>query len=179
MNAAATCWRFVVAAAVARFLVVAEPAVEVRAVRAVLAASPRAAAAFEDAARDAAVRLEGVGCSVSSPEAAAASFEAEAFAAVPFAAAPFADAPFAAAAFAAVERGVFAVLVDFAVPDDPDDAEALARGSAVDAASCSSVSDAGRAVEFPRSADTPVPVPSGASSSCSEGETEVTKTTYQ
>ncbi|WP_188741566.1 hypothetical protein [Agromyces bauzanensis] len=184
MKAAATCRRFADVAAVARFLAVGEVAVVGRAVRAVLAASPREAAAFDDAARDAAVRLEGVGSSVSSPDAAGFtpfdSGDAPAAPVAPdFFAAAFAAVPSAAAAFAAVERGVFAGFVDFAPPDAADDVEAFARSEPVGAESCCSVSRAGRASEVPRSADTPVPVPSGASSSYSEGETEVTKTTYQ
>ncbi len=199
VNAAATCWRFVVVEPVERFLVVAELAVDARDVRADFAASPLAAAAFDDAARDAGVRFEGVGASgwssdagaVFAPSDAAGAVAdpfaadplAAAFGAVPFAAAAFAAVPFVAAAFAVVDLG-FVDLVDFAVPDFavPEvaaDVEALGRRGAAGRASFCSPSDAGRATEVPRSADTPVPVPPGVSSSCSEGETEVTNTTYQ
>ena len=65
--AAATCWRLAEVAAVARLLDEVDPA-ELRAVRAVLAASPLVAAAFEEAARDAAFRFDAEGFSAASPE---------------------------------------------------------------------------------------------------------------
>jgi hypothetical protein len=96
-------------------------------------------------------------------------FEAAGFAwpactAAVFAAAAFADAAFAAADFAAVG---FAA-ADFA-----------AAGFAV-AARCGRLDDsAAEPEEDPRRSDAPVSVPSAASSSFSERETEVTQTTYQ
>lgn len=132
MIAAATCWRFA-DVDVARPRVVDEPAAGVRVERAAFAASPRTAAAFDEAARDAAVRFD------------APCFAVVSSAASSFVAADFAAAAFAEAAFAAVDRG------DFAVRADPAAPEPLALG-------------AGRATDDPRSADTPVPVPSGVSS---------------
>ncbi|WP_448810518.1 hypothetical protein [Agromyces bauzanensis] len=133
MIAAATCCRFV-DTGVARPRVVEEFAADVRVERAVFAASPRVAAAFDDAALDAAVRFDGADSSVASA-AEAALGEAALFEAAPFAAAPF----------AAVERGVLAARAGLPA------LESFALG-------------AGRAADDPRSADTPVPVPSGASS---------------
>ena len=125
VSAAATrwLWRFVDAAAAARLRAAGVAAAEVREVRAAFAASPRAAAAFDEAARDAALRFDGVGACVSASDAPAAA------AAAPFAA-PLA-VPFAAPPFAAPLAVLFAA----------------------------------RSTDGPLSADTPVPVPSGASSS--------------
>ncbi len=171
--AAATCWacRFV-DAVVARPRAAGVFVADVRAARAVFAASPRASAAFDDAARDAAVRFEAAVGFASSSEAPSA-----------------ADAR--GALFAAVVREFFEAFADFAadVPFEvvEDLVDFVARGvrgvlAAVDEAAAS-VAFTGRGARGvtarPRSADTAVPVPSGASSSCSERETEVTQITYQ
>jgi hypothetical protein len=183
------------AAAAARLRAAGVAVAAVRAVRAVFAASPRTAAAFEDAARDAAVRLEGVAGDVSTPSAV-----------VPSAAAAFA-APLAgvfAALFTAPARAALLVVVVFAVFAAFDAfgaavaSGAFAASAAFGAASTSvafvaradvarvevaGVEDgrlgAARSTAGSPSADIPVPVPSGASSSCAERETEVTQTTYQ
>ena len=182
VSAAATrwVWRFVDAAAAARLRAAGVAVAEVRAVRAAFAASPRTAAALDEAARDAAVRFDGAGTCVC-----VSSSEADADAAeVPFGvrfAAPLA-VPFAAPALpVSAVFVVFVVFVVFAVLGAFDVASASVAGFA--RAGVVRV-DAGRfgaapSPKDPLSADTPVPVPSGASSSCSERETEVTQTTYQ
>jgi hypothetical protein len=175
VSAAATrwVWRFVDAAAAARLRVAGVAAAEVRAVRAAFAASPRTAAALDEAARDAAVRFDGVCVCVSSSDADAAS--------APFAvrfAAPLA-VPFAAPALPVsaelVAVVVFVVLGAFGVAAASVCLFARAGVVRVDAGRFG----AAPSTKGPLSADTPVPVPSGASSSWSERETEVTQTTYQ
>jgi hypothetical protein len=153
---------------------------DVRAARAVFADSPRAAAAFDDAARDAAVRLEAAAGFASSPEAPSAASSAAAAAAAA-----------RAAFFVVALRGLFevfapcAAVVDFELVEDFVVFVALGVRGLFDG-----VCDAAASVDFtargargvtacPRSADTAVSVPSGASSSCSERETEVTRITYQ
>jgi D-serine deaminase-like pyridoxal phosphate-dependent protein len=163
---AATRWdcRFVVAAAAARLRAAGVLDAEVRAARAVLADSPRALAAFDDAARDAAVRFD-AGVSDSS-------------AGVGFgfgSAAP-------EAAFAAVLRAGRGLRAGFCADSGvtSSSADALGEPAAPVLAAPVAVLPVERgATADPRTADTPVPVPSGASSSCVERETEVTQTTYQ
>ncbi|MEV1130293.1 hypothetical protein [Agromyces sp. NPDC049794] len=127
---------------------------EVRAARAVLAASPRVAAALEEAACDVALRFDAAGFAASSLDGAVSvrAFDAAVFSS-PFTAAPFVAASFEAF-FAAVERGVRGALAGFAAPD-----------AAAGASSPDSAFGARRTAEDPRTAGTPVPVPSGASSS--------------
>lgn len=173
VRAAATCWvwRFVDAVA-GRPRAAGVFVADVRAARAVFAASPRAAAAFDDAARDAAVRFEDAVDFASSPEASSAAAPRAAFFAV------VVRGPFEAlAAFAAVVP--FEVVEDFvvfvALGELPLFGVVGEAAASVDFTAFCAVGVTAR----PRSADTAVPVPSGASSSCSERETEVTQTTYQ
>ena len=216
---AATRWVcfFVVAAEAARLRAAGVLAAEeVRAARAVLAASPRALAAFDDAAREAAVRFDagfsasstGVGFASAALDAAFVALEA-AFAAVlragrglragfggAWSSAWSPEAPVAApAAVAGFAAGVEAPLFAADGLDAPDlGARGFDAGFGVASASVDVLDEpaapvlparfavlrgARGATEDPRSADTPVPVPSGASSFCSERETEVTQTTYQ
>ena len=211
-------WRFVVAAARPRdsALRACSTPTEVRAARAVLAASPRALAAFDDAAREAAVRFDagfsdsstGVGFASAALDAAFAGAASRLAAAsrrccAPAAACAPASAPSACVRRSSgrlVERGFAAVgRRRFAADglDAPDlgargfecrlrrsprrlrgDRARRARGAGAPGA-LRGLRGARGATEDPRSADTPVPVPSGASSFCSERETEVTQTTYQ
>ncbi|MDQ0575893.1 hypothetical protein [Agromyces albus] len=218
-------WRWLLAAAAARLRAVdaAAPFSDVaRGVRVDFAASPRAAVASADAARDAAVRFEGAGCFVS-PSAAAvaagflgAGFEAPLraaldFAAVVPAAVDLAVADFAAVDFAAVDLARFVAAgfvaagftssartsacssaacssaaafaaADFAAGlaalDFAADLTSAALFVAPDGAGVDEVSAAAPVGDSPVSG-TPVPVPSAASSSWLERETEVTKPTYQ
>ncbi|WP_307038771.1 hypothetical protein [Agromyces ramosus] len=181
-DAATRCaWRCALAAAAARLRdvdVLAAPVVEdERVARVAFAASPRAVAASAEAARDAAVRFEAAGGFVSPSDAAASAdadvlravvFEAAGFAAPVLAAEVFAAGVFAAALFADAELAAadFAV-AGFAAPDF-----AAAGFTRLDDGAAEPEGDA-------RFADAPVSVPSAASSSCSERETEVTQTTYQ
>jgi hypothetical protein len=108
---------------------------------------------------------------------AAADFAAVVFAAVVFAAVVFADVDLAAlvlaaAVFAAADVAGAFVSVVFAAGVFAAAALRVGRGARPDVA-------AGVPAEDPRCSDAPVPVPSAASSSYSERETEVTQTTYQ
>lgn len=105
---------------------------------------------------------------------AAADFAAADFAAADFAAAGFAEADFAAAGFANADFAAGLAALDFAAAD-------LASAElfvAPDRAGVDEVSAAAPVGDSPVSG-TPVPVPSAASSSWLERETEVTKPTYQ
>ncbi|HEU4467254.1 MAG TPA: hypothetical protein VFR98_12070 [Agromyces sp.] len=200
-------------------------AAEADGVRAAFAASPRAAAALDDAAREAALRLEAGRASTASDAdsagfasvagfavdrvvrgaLAALVFAALVFAAVVLAAlvldvlvldapvfdAPVFDAPvfdalvFGAGCFAAADSSAD----DFDVADlEDDDAADVAFEAELPDAARGDRARAGRGVDeragsgaaiSPRSADTPVPVPPGVSSSGPDRETEVTPTTYQ
>ena len=206
--------RLVVAAAAARLRAAGVPdaAVE-RAALADFAASPRALDAFDDAAREAAVRFDRAvssgwsgwsGVGLAAPVAVDAALAAvlrgarglrAGLAAVAASdasdspPAPF-DAPLAFAD-ADVAPDDF-VVAGFVAPDLGVRGFGAAFGAAASSAGVLE-SDAGAvlpgrfaeprgargAVDDPRTADTPVPVPSGAPSSKSERETEVTQTTYQ
>ena len=149
-----------------------------RVARVAFAASPRAVAASADAAREAAVRFDGAPGFASSPVGAtSAAAAADGLRVVVFEAAGFAAAVFAAAVFAAaVADAVFAAgdfaVADFAVADFGVAAFAAVGFVRLDDGAAEPEEDA-------RCADAPVSVPSAASSSCSERETEVTQTTYQ
>lgn len=195
-------------------------AAEADGVRAAFAASPRAAAALDDAAREAALRLEAGRASTASSVdsagfASVGGFAVDrvvrgALAALVFAALVLAalvlDAPvfdalvFEALVFDALdfealdfEAGCFASADspadDFDVAD-LEDADAggvafeaelpdVARGDRARAGRGVDERAASGAATSSRSADTPVPVPPGVSSSGPDRETEVTPTTYQ
>ncbi|MCP2368055.1 hypothetical protein BCL57_002214 [Agromyces flavus] len=195
--AAATRWREGVAFLRASALRARDFAADADGVRADFAASPRAAAADDDAAREAVLRLE-----AGRDSAAPASMPSGTVASVVSAAAL--DA-------AACDRrepdfladGFFGSDCDVDVADAEADADLAGfepvepasvdvvpvdlvfagfdgvRGDRARGARSPDERAAAGASASPRSEGTPVPVPSGVSSSGRDGETEVTRTTYQ
>ncbi|HEU4755643.1 MAG TPA: hypothetical protein VFS72_03195 [Agromyces sp.] len=179
---AATRWRAGVAFCRASAARARAFAAEDEGVRADFAASPRAADALDDAARDAVLRLD-AGRGSGAAGSAEADFDLDDFDPADFDPVGFAAPGFAVADFAGSagcsgwDAGVEPALR--AEPDRDDVDVVEARGDRARGAR-SAVPRAGAgAATSPRSADTPVPVPSGVSSSGPERETEVTPTTYQ
>ncbi|MBM7505266.1 hypothetical protein ACFPER_13635 [Agromyces aurantiacus] len=167
-------------------------------VRADFAASPRAADAVDEAARDAVLRLETGAASTADSAVSAGSTAGGAGFAVDREARAVVARPAgfdsAEACFELVEAGVAFVAAafdpadvpvarvdapDFDAAGRPADDDVDARGDRARGARPPDEPAGAGATASPRSADTPVPVPSGVSSSGPDRETEVTPTTYQ